>query len=123
MWRKTRKPYGFCYGADPNRNWHYNWRSSWNPCAETYPGSRAFSEPETKAISEHLKKLGPDLISYFSFHSYSQLLLIPYGDSAAHRDNYDELFSVGKRMVEEIKNEFGTEYQVGNIVEILCKHT
>lgn len=123
MWRKTRKPYGFCYGADPNRNWDYNWRSSWNPCAETYPGSRAFSEPETKAISEHLKKLGPDLISYFSFHSYSQLLLIPYGDSAAHRDNYDELFSVGKRMVEEIKNKFGTEYQVGNIVEILCKHT
>jgi len=27
MWRKTRKPYGNCYGTDPNRNWGFTWKS------------------------------------------------------------------------------------------------
>jgi murein tripeptide amidase MpaA len=25
MWRKTRSLTSGCYGADPNRNWGYNW--------------------------------------------------------------------------------------------------
>jgi murein tripeptide amidase MpaA len=35
MWRKTRKPYTTCYGADPNRNFGYQWGgqgASTNPC-------------------------------------------------------------------------------------------
>lgn len=51
--------------------------ASSNPCAETYAGPTAFSEPETLAISEFIKTV-ENLKLYISFHSYSQLLLFPY---------------------------------------------
>lgn len=28
---------------------------------------------------------------YLSFHSYSQLLLLPYGHTVEHLDNYEEM--------------------------------
>lgn len=54
LWRKNRAPNGFCVGTDLNRNWGYKWGgagSSNVPCKEIFAGSRAFSEPETQAIS------------------------------------------------------------------------
>lgn len=106
MWRKTRKPYGRCYGADPNRNFDFHhggltisatifqyWQlisgfflaiisfaetgSSNNPCSETYAGPKAFSESETLSLSEFTKTF-PNLRLYIAFHSYSQLLMFPY---------------------------------------------
>ncbi|KAF5275816.1 hypothetical protein FQR65_LT04054, partial [Abscondita terminalis] len=41
LWRKTRKPYGNCYGADLNRNWGYHWMdggSSNISCDELFAG-------------------------------------------------------------------------------------
>ena len=29
LWRKTRTRYGFCYGADPNRNWDSHWEAGY----------------------------------------------------------------------------------------------
>lgn len=51
--------------------------ASKNPCSETYAGPKAFSEPETLALSEFIKTFH-NLKLYISFHSYSQLLLFPY---------------------------------------------
>lgn len=54
LWRKNRARNGFCVGTDLNRNWGYKWGgagSSKVPCKEIYAGSRAFSEPETTAVS------------------------------------------------------------------------
>lgn len=84
MWRKTRKPYGSCYGADPNRNWDYHWMNggaSTSSCDEDFAGSSAFSETETKSISEYINTIADNLEAYLGFHSYSQLLLIPFGHS------------------------------------------
>lgn len=50
--------------------------ASKQPCAETYAGPKPFSEPETLALSEFVKKFNLKL--YISFHSFSQLLLWPY---------------------------------------------
>ncbi|KAF5272917.1 hypothetical protein FQR65_LT04846 [Abscondita terminalis] len=86
MWRKTRKPYGICAGADPNRNWGYKWMeggASDFPCLDTYAGPSPFSEIETKSLSEFITSISADLEAYIGFHSYSQLLLIPFG----HRGN------------------------------------
>lgn len=63
------------------------------PCSETYGGPSAFSENSTRVLSEYLSTIAENLFGYISFHSYSQLLLIPYGHSTAHLDNYDELVS------------------------------
>ncbi|KAL6434373.1 hypothetical protein ACFW04_006055 [Cataglyphis niger] len=94
MWRKTRKPYGLiCTGSDPNRNWDYKWMSggaSNNPCSETYAGSAPFSDIETKSMSEYIKSIADKFDAYISFHSYSQLLMFPYGHTTEHLENYDE---------------------------------
>nr|USU81839.1 M14 metal carboxypeptidase 8 [Antheraea pernyi] len=57
LWRKNRKP-GYsnksCTGTDLNRNFGYRWGgkgASNSPCSEIYRGSKAFSEPETEALS------------------------------------------------------------------------
>jgi hypothetical protein len=46
-----------CEGVDLNRNWDWHWGgvgASRDPCSDTYAGSRAFSEPETRAVSDFL---------------------------------------------------------------------
>jgi len=62
-----------------------------NPCSETFPGSAPFSEIETKSMSEYIKSISNKFYAYISFHSYSQLLLFPYGHTKEHLENYDEL--------------------------------
>lgn len=47
-----------CYGTDLNRNWKHEWNergSSNSPCSDFYAGPKAFSDPETKALSEYLQ--------------------------------------------------------------------
>jgi len=122
LWRKTRKPYQFCYGTDPNRNWGYKWNTggaSSNPCMETYAGPSAFSDDETRLMSEYITSIQDKLIAYLAFHSYSQLLLIPYGDNPAHVENYDDLQEVGLKAASALAQRFGTKYTVGNIVEVI----
>lgn len=46
-----------CYGTDPSRNYDVKWGmagSSNSPCSDVYAGPKAFSEPETKALSVFL---------------------------------------------------------------------
>lgn len=64
--------------------------SSSNPCSETYAGSAPFSEIETKSLSEFIKSIEDKYDAYISFHSYSQLLMFPYGHTKEHLENYDE---------------------------------
>lgn len=58
----TKWLFGSCEGVDPNRNFNIHWGeekvagASLDPCHDTYAGPRAFSEPETKAISDYIMK-------------------------------------------------------------------
>ncbi|XP_029161889.1 LOW QUALITY PROTEIN: zinc carboxypeptidase-like [Nylanderia fulva] len=122
LWRKTRKPYGICYGSDPNRNWDYRWNTggaSSNPCSETHAGSAPFSDIETKSMSEYLKSIDDKFYAYISLHSYSQLLMFPYGHTTDHLENYDELYAIGSKSIEALKQRYGTEYVTGNIAETI----
>ncbi|XP_011160936.1 zinc carboxypeptidase [Solenopsis invicta] len=123
LWRKTRKPYGFaCYGSDPNRNWGYKWNtggSSNFPCSETYGGSAAFSEVETKSMSEYIDSISDRIYAYIAFHSFSQLLLIPYGHTTAHLDNYNDLYQIGMKTKTALSRRYGTQFKVGNIAEAI----
>lgn len=62
-----------------------------NPCSESYGGESPFSEEETRSLSEYFKSISDKLVAYLDFHSYGQLLMFPYGHSAEHVSNYDEL--------------------------------
>ncbi len=89
-WRKNRRlnPDG-TYGVDINRNYGYMWGydnlgSSPEPGSDVYRGSAPFSEPETQAVRNlFLEKNFRALISY---HSYSQVLLYPWGYTTAPTD-------------------------------------
>lgn len=61
------------------------------PCSELYAGSKPFSEIETKSMSEYIKSISDKFYAYISFHSYSQLLMHPYGYTKQHLDNYEDL--------------------------------
>ncbi|KAB0795830.1 hypothetical protein PPYR_09891 [Photinus pyralis] len=123
MWRKTRKPYGFCYGADPNRNWGYHWMqggASSSACSDTFAGDKAFSEIETQSLSEFIDTIAPKLDVYLSFHSYSQLILLPFGHKGHEVPaNNEELHRVANKARDKLKERYGTKYTVGNIPEAI----
>lgn len=89
MWRKNRRPapehsalrWGSSkIGVDPNRNYSYQWGgagTSSYPGSDTYKGPEAFSEPETSAIKD--LTLRENFTTSTSFHSYSELVLYPFG--------------------------------------------
>lgn len=123
LWRKTRRPSARgCVGADPNRNWNFHWAeggTSPYACSEIYPGDKPFSELETRTMSQYIDSIHDQLFSYIAFHSYSQLLLIPYGHSNERLDNYDDLFQIGNYSIQALAKRYGTKYKVGNIVDII----
>jgi len=86
FWRKNRHVNaGGSFGVDLNRNWGYEWGgqgASTNPNDDTYRGTSAFSEPETAALSTLAQSFGSDLVAHIDYHSFSQLVLWPFGYAA-----------------------------------------
>ncbi|ETN64767.1 zinc carboxypeptidase A 1 [Anopheles darlingi] len=122
QWRKTRSvASSLCRGADPNRNWGYNFMqggASSVPCSDTFAGASAFSEVETRQLSDYIATLD-NMSTYLAFHAYSQLLLIPYGHTTARLDNYDETMAIGTKAINKLSERFGTTYRIGNIAEAI----
>ena len=84
MWRKNRRdnPGTPCDGVDLNRNTDVVWgvaqgQTSCSPCADTYCGPSAFSEPETRNVKHVLDTAR--VVSFVDVHSYSELVLFPWG--------------------------------------------
>ncbi|XP_011160941.1 zinc carboxypeptidase [Solenopsis invicta] len=126
LWRKTRKPYGICVGADANRNWDYHWESNIltrHACSPIHAGSEPFSEIETKSMSEYIKSVSDKFYSYISFHSFSQLLMYPYGYTKEQLENYKDLDAIGLKSAAALKQKYGTLYRVGNVADTIYKCT
>ncbi|MCM2353424.1 MAG: M14 family metallopeptidase [Pseudobdellovibrio sp.] len=82
MWRKNRsRNANGTFGTDLNRNYSYKWGtggSSTNPNSDTYMGTKPFSEPETINIKNYVEA-HTNITTLLSFHTYSQLILYPWG--------------------------------------------
>lgn len=86
-WRKNRQPTSGVAGTDLNRNWNYNWGccsgSSPTPSSDTYRGAAAESAPEVRVVANFVRSrvVGgrQQIITHIDFHTYSQLILWPYG--------------------------------------------
>ncbi|XP_044756777.1 zinc carboxypeptidase-like [Coccinella septempunctata] len=121
-WYRTRQNHGICVGADAERNWDHHWSEHesimWTTCTSTYPGPRPFSETCTKTLSQYISTIGGKLVAYLSFHSYGQVLGIPYAHTPDPLDNYDLTYSIGLKVVKSIAERYGTEYKVGNIYNL-----
>lgn len=112
MWRKNRRDNGGGnWGVDLNRNYGYEWGydnsgSSPDPWDDTYRGTAAFSEPETQAIrefcNEHEFKIA------LNYHSYSDLLLYPWGyTSTTQCPDHDLLNTYAQMMTQDNNYTYG----------------
>ncbi|XP_055681899.1 uncharacterized protein LOC129789271 [Lutzomyia longipalpis] len=118
MWRKTRRPNAgsTCVGTDANRNYAYNWMqggASTNPCSETYAGPNAFSESETRTVTDYLNTVIDNIRVYISFHSYGQLILSPWGHTTAQAPNHNHLMEIMEAARTRITAVYGTPYTIG----------
>ncbi|XP_005235383.2 carboxypeptidase A1-like [Falco biarmicus] len=123
MWRKTRSinASSHCVGVDPNRNWDAGFGgsgSSSNPCSDIYRGPYAHSEREVKAIVDFIHSHG-NMKSVISIHSYSQMLLFPYGYKTEPVPNHQELNELAKKAVNDLAVLYGTKYTYGSIVDTI----
>jgi murein tripeptide amidase MpaA len=116
LWRKNRNRNGnACYGTDINRNYPDHWNgggSSTNPCSDTYMGPSAGSEPETKNTVNYflaLQKTAP-VVAFIDWHSYSQLVLRPYGWTSANSPDEAVLSQVGATYAANVKSVHGRTY-------------
>ncbi|XP_021046686.1 carboxypeptidase A4 isoform X2 [Mus pahari] len=117
LWRKTRSrnPGSRCVGADPNRNWNASFAgegASDNPCSEVYHGSHPNSEVEVKSVVDFIQKHG-NFKCFIDLHSYSQLLMYPYGYSVKKAPDAEELDDVARSAAKALASLSGTKYQVG----------
>ncbi len=118
LWRKNRRPNaGGSFGVDLNRNWGWEWGgegSSGNPDSETYRGPAPFSEPETQALRDFILQHGR-IIGNIDFHSYSQLVMWPWGWTSALCSDQPLFETVGAAMVDAIESTHGRVYVSGPI--------
>lgn len=123
MWRKTRSvnPGYACRGVDPNRNWDAGFGgpgASSYPCSDSYHGPSANSEIEVKNVVNLIQSHG-NFKAFISVHSYSQLLMYPYGYVCSSANHQAELDSVGRAAAQKLRSLYGTAYQVGSICNII----
>lgn len=120
-WRKNTDNNDGCssqgyWGVDLNRNSSFKWKyddsgSSSTPCAETYRGPTAASEPETQAIQDYVTSIFPDqrgsedddpapddaMGSFISLHSYGPWVLFPWGWDSSPAPNDSALETLGRK--------------------------
>ncbi|XP_055678852.1 zinc carboxypeptidase-like [Lutzomyia longipalpis] len=121
MWRKTRSRHGvLCRGADPNRNFAYQWQdgngpgASTNPCSEIFAGPAPFSELETGQLANFVLQRTDHIKVYLSFHSFTQLLLYPFSFTPNPSPIANDLHQIGQAAADRLRQPFGTEYSVFN---------
>jgi hypothetical protein len=118
-WRKNTDNNDGCnnsstWGTDLNRNSTFRWNnggSSSNACDATYRGPSAGSEPETQAVQNYAASIlvdqrGPNDSDaapptaqdvFITLHSYSELVLYPWGWTTTPAPNKTQLETLGRK--------------------------
>ena len=122
-WRKNRRDNGNgTYGVDLNRNYDYMWGvddegSSPFTGSEVYRGPSPFSEPETRAIRDLFTQR--NFQTLVTFHSYSQVILYPWGYTDQPAPDDALLDQIAAEMSARIQAVNGTFYDFGQAGESL----
>ncbi|XP_059061058.1 carboxypeptidase B-like [Achroia grisella] len=130
FWRKTRSTdqssiSETCPGVDGNRNFDFFWNTvgtSNNACADTFAGSQAFSEAETRVVQSLLHEHLHRIALYLTIHSYGSMFLYPWGHDGSLSNNAFALQIVGVAMADEIfalSLPHFPRYTVGNSVLVI----
>ncbi|CAO1317509.1 unnamed protein product [Diamesa tonsa] len=130
MWRKTRSFTGYwnnwwylqCIGTDGNRNFDFHWGeigASSKCSADTYRGTKAFSEMETQALRDVVESLKENCKFYLTLHSFGQYLLYPWGYTSELPETWKDLHEVAEAGADAIYKTTGTKYTVGSSTNVL----
>jgi len=124
MWRKTTTQYpgNACKGTDANRNWDFHWAdngASSDSCSQTYYGPEAFSEVEARNVRDFLLAHKDNIKFYQTLHSYSQLILIPWGYTTDTAPGYYAMYDLALRGNEALAAVHGQTYEAGCIPCVL----
>ncbi|KAH9633656.1 hypothetical protein HF086_009756 [Spodoptera exigua] len=109
-----------CRGVDANRNFDFVFNTvgtDWSPCGETYPGTHAFSQPETRVIRDILHENLARIALYINLHSFGSMIMYPWGHDGSLPQNALGLHTVGIAMANAIQNKalpHFPKYVVGN---------
>ena len=120
LWRKNRRPPpvgSSCYGVDNNRNYGVGWGgngASSFPCDETYAGTGPFSEPETQRVRDFFLA-HPNIVASQSYHSYSELIMSPYGWTSALPTDAQIFATLDAGMYSRVLAVHGVPYGFGPI--------
>jgi carboxypeptidase T len=111
FWRKNTRG---GYGVDLNRNYPQGWNScngsSGSQSSQTYRGPKPASEPETRAMMDFIAEHRP--VFDISYHSYSELVIYPYGCKGDRAETYDVVEKIGKEIARLIDYEPGTAWEL-----------
>ncbi|MBI3650219.1 MAG: zinc carboxypeptidase [Acidobacteria bacterium] len=131
LWRKNRRPIalGACrsgVGVDLNRNYNFQWRlrgdepcpttsddvgASDDPNSEIYRGPEADSELEIRAIKSLINDPARHFKAQLDYHSYSQLILYPWGYQLFAAPDAGTLAQLARKMADEIQKVDGKAYR------------
>lgn len=111
MWRKNTRN---GHGVDINRNYPTGWGSCNGSSARTgaqdYRGSAPASEPETQAMMNFVSEIKP--VFNISYHSYSELVIYPYGCRPQRTPSEEAVESIGKEVARAIDYRPGTAWEL-----------
>jgi hypothetical protein len=124
LWRKNRRDNGDgTHGVDLNRNYGYEWGQDLDPDTindgspnsdeDTYWGPEdcgGFSEPETIAIRDLISDPDKDFHVVLSYHSFSQLILYPWGCKYESASDASIMHALTAEMSDLIRNVHGKTY-------------
>jgi hypothetical protein len=124
MWRKNAwESEGRTYGVDINRNYPTLWGecngSSSSKNSDSFRGTAAASEPETNAMMKLVLSEKP--VANISYHSFSEMILYPFGCRAEQNPAIDLFKSIALDMKENVIDDRGNKntYDIGTAPELL----
>ncbi|MCD4652883.1 hypothetical protein K8T06_03005, partial [bacterium] len=112
MWRKDRHDNvgSSYYGIDPNRNYPSFWGScngsSGSPSSDTYRGAFPAESYCVNNMMIFASSVKP--VFDISYHSYSELVIYPYGCDGDVTPDHDAVSSIGQGMASVIECDNGT---------------
>lgn len=122
-WRKNARGEGEqTWGVDLNRNYSHDWGacngSSGSKSSQTYRGPTAASEPETQGLMKFFKE--KNILLNVSYHSYSEMVIAPYGCSGKFTPENFVVKEVGLEFAKRLKTDDGRgSYSYGTGWELL----
>lgn len=123
FWRKNARGDGSStWGVDINRNYPFNWNkcngASNSKFNDAYRGTAGASEPETNALMSLAYKVRPT--ASLSYHSYSELVLYPYGCNGVTTGDNALVASVANEVAEMLPADNGNgHYDPGTPWQLL----